>query len=144
VKPVGIGPGGILANGLFGGNSDFGSVAVVVVVVVVVGLILANGFEGFCSVDSSGLMLEKGLDGFCSVEVEVPKEVATVDVVEDNLANGFDELDVVDPNEKEGNVEEENDGALIPPKRPPPFDAGGGTLVVPPFIPVYNQSVSPL
>ena len=117
MKPEGAGAGGILAKGLFGGNSDFGSV--------VTGLTLANGFAGVCSVDVVVLALAKGLEGFCSVDADMPNEVAGVDVVEGSLVNGFEPVDMVDPNEKEGNVDDENEGALIPPKSPLPFDGGG-------------------
>lgn len=70
-------------------------------------------------------MLAKGLEGFGSAEeVDVPKEVAGVEVAGEILEKGFDPVDVVDPNEKEGNVDDENEGALIPPNNPPPFDGG--------------------
>jgi hypothetical protein len=138
VKLDGIGAGGIFAKGLLGGNSDFGSD-----VAAVAGFILANGLEGFCSAVVAEevviLMLAKGFDGFCSLEVVEPKEVTGVEVVVEILAKGFDPVDVVDPNENEGNVEDENVGAFIPPNNPPPFDAGTSLPMAPPFIPVYNQ-----
>lgn len=123
MKLDGIGAGGILAKGLLGGNSDFGSV-----VVVVTGFILAKGLGGFCSEDVKVevvvLMLPKGLEEVFSVEVVVPNEVTGVEDAVGILAKGLDPVDVVDPKENEGNVDDENVGAFISPNNPPPFDLG--------------------
>ena len=101
MKPDGVGAGGCFAKGLFGGNSDFGSVA---------GFMEANGFDGFCSVgDDTANVLE-------GVAVAVFGAVI--------FAKGLFPEDVVDPKEKEGSCEVENVGALIEPNNPPEPEAG--------------------
>ena len=114
---VGVGAGGCLANGLFGGNM------------------------GFCS-PPKDLRPENGLDsegfipakGFAAVVVVVVVVVlaGVIVVVVVIFANGFDDTDEPKENDEVG-----KDGAvvLIEPNSPPAPEDGGLGALIPPFMP---------